>query len=341
MSIKSRLKASFLYPLWQRIQLDRFVKNTKHDLLTEAKLKFEEENPKHGSLSDYRKALKRHFVSYSEYMHQYEFWHLSEAERDKYIARNALRTFYFKIPYEVKRCFWNKVEFLNLFSDYIFREWLCARNVSLGIFSSFVKDRECIVKPMSDCCGEGVYKISSTQKQNLSQLYAQCVKDDALLEECIRGCDEIQSFHPQSLNSIRVVTVFSHNKSVVFGAFLRMGVGNSVIDNAHAGGIFAQINVESGQIESDGIDSDGHLYITHPDTHKQIKGFVIPYWEEIKKTCIEASYIVSQNPITGWDVVINHHGKIEFIEGNHGPDFDVMQSPLKTGAKERLNKYLK
>ena len=341
MNIKYRLKKSFLYPIWQKIQLASFIWNTKRSLLQEAQLKFIEEKPEHGSLADYRSALKRHFVSYSEYMHQYEFWHLSEAERNQYIARNALRTFYFKIPPEIKGVFWNKVEFLNRFSKYIFREWICARDVSLGVFCAFVKDRDCIVKPMADCCGAGIYKISISQKSDLVQLYNQCAKDNALIEECINGCDELQSFHPQSLNSIRVVTITTEKETIVFGAFLRMGMGNSVIDNAHAGGIFAQINVESGQIESDGIDSDGHRYVMHPDTHKQIKGFVIPRWEEIKSTCIEAARIVSGNPITGWDVVINQSGKIEFVEGNHGPDFDVMQSPLKIGVKVKLCKYIK
>lgn len=113
-----------------------------------------------------------------------------------------------------------------------------------------------------------------------------------------------------------------------------------MVDNAHAGGIFAQVNVETGIVESDGINVNGRTFSVHPDTLLPIKGFCIPLWEEIKKTCIEASYITPENIITGWDVVINDKGEIEFVEGNHGPDFDVMQSPLKVGVKKRLKSLI-
>ena len=246
--------------------------------------------------------------------------------------------FYYDIPWEIKRRFWDKVEFLNRFSKYIYREWLCARDVSFDIFSSFLfRVGECIAKPLDNCCGLGIHKIYYPENViDVQELYHQCTINNLLLEECIKEHDELQSFHYQSLNTIRVVTV----NGIVFGAFFRMGKGNSVIDNAHAGGIFAQINVDSGMIESDGIDANGHRYVEHPDTYKQIKGFVIPRWEEIKAVCMEACRVVPENPITGWDVVITQAGNIEFVEGNHGPDFDVMQSPLKIGVKEKLYKIL-
>ena len=90
MNIKQLIKSSILYP-----PLLKFVKNQdriirKQQLLQEAYSKFEEEHPVHGTLRDYKTALNKHFVSYSEYMYQYEFWRLTEQERCKFIARNAL-----------------------------------------------------------------------------------------------------------------------------------------------------------------------------------------------------------------------------------------------------------
>lgn len=341
MGIKSRIEASSFYPILRKMLKVRECRARKQRLLQEARVKFEEEHPTHGSFKDYKLALKKHFVSYSEYMHQYEFWRLTEAERNQFISRNALGLFYYDIPWKIKQKFWDKVEFLNLFSLFIYREWLCARHVSFEVFSSFVLNKECIAKPMDSCCGAGIFKIFSKDCADLRQLYARCVKNDVLIEECIVGCGELQSFHPRSLNSIRVVTVSDNSQSIVFGAFFRMGMGDSVVDNAHAGGLFAQINIETGEIESEGIDTNGHRYVEHPDSHRRIKGFIIPRWEEIKSVCIQASRVIPENPITGWDVVINSCGQIEFIEGNHGPDFDLMQSPLKVGVKERLRKYVR
>ena len=339
MDVKYWIKSSCLYPFWCKIIKNRNKRLKKNELLQEALAKFKEEKPAHGSIADYKKALDKHLVSYSEYMYQYEFWHLDEVERDKFISRSELSfRVYYDVPWKVKRKFWDKVEFLSLFSRYIHREWMCAKYVSFDVFKTFIlQAEECIAKPLENCCGVGIFKIVvSVDLDRLQELYAQCVAQNVLLEQRIEGCQSLQSFHPQSLNTIRVVTV----NGIVFGAFFRMGVGNNLIDNAHAGGIFAQINVETGIIESDGLDTNGNYYAVHPDTFKRIKGFKIPRWEEIKTVCMEAAAIVPQNPITGWDVVINKCDKIEFVEGNHGPDFDVMQSPLKLGVKEKLYKYL-
>lgn len=197
-------------------------------------------------------------------------------------------------------------------------------------------EHECVIKPLDNCCDFGIAPVSALQQKDSRIFYDYCCANNLLIEERIHQCEELAAFHPASINSIRVVTVRKEGLPIVFGAFLRMGCHNSFVDNAHAGGLFAQINIDSGIIESDGISVNGSLHAFHPDSSIRIKGFKIPRWDEIKAVCIKAADIIKENPITGWDVVINRQGIIEFIEGNHGPDFDVMQSPLKIGVKKRL-----
>ena len=72
----------------------------------------------------------------------------------------------------------------------------------------------------------------------------------------------------------------------------------------------------------------------------KFKGFKIPEWDTIVRSCCEAAKL-TDNPITGWDVAVNKDGKVEFVEGNYGPDFDVMQSPLQIGVKNRLFSLIK
>ena len=160
------------------------------------------------------------------------------------------------------------------------------------------------------------------------------------IEECIESCKELKDFHPESLNTIRIVTVSNKKKAEVFGSFFRMGVGNSVVDNAHAGGIFAQINIHTGIIESDGINTNGERFLYHPDSKLKIEGFTIPKWDLICNTCCQAA-VLTGNVFTGWDVVINSQGKVEFIEGNDISDVDVLQLPLHIGIKKRLFALIK
>ena len=173
------------------------------------------------------------------------------------------------------------------------------------------------------------------------KIISQYSKSGAIVEECVRGNKEIQAFHPNSLNTIRVVTFSNGDKKEVFGAFLRTGRNGSSIDNAHAGGIFAQINIETGIIESDGINSDGEMFKVHPYSNLQFKGFKIPLWKEIKELCLEACSTIPNIKFAGWDVTINDNNELQLIEGNHAPDFDVMQSPLKVGVKKKVYKILK
>ena len=72
----------------------------------------------------------------------------------------------------------------------------------------------------------------------------------------------------------------------------------------------------------------------------KFKGFKIPEWDTIVRSCCEAAKL-TDNPITGWDVAVNKDGKVEFVEGNYGPDFDVIQSPLQIGVKNRLFSLIK
>ena len=148
---------------------------------------------------------------------------------------------------------------------------------------------------------------------------------------------EIAAFHPHSLNTIRVVTI--GRNAEVLGAFIRFGRGGNVVDNAHAGGIFCTVDVETGRIISRGLDTDGNYYERHPDSDKEFMGFQIPRWVEIKALLKEMHSLTPDAPVVGWDVALTPDG-IEVIEANHLPDMDVMQSPLKIGIRERLNGIL-
>lgn len=325
----------------KKLQAILYVRSSKKKLLEEAKLEYEKGSSL-GNLEDFKQALNKHWVSYSEYAHQYEFHKRTEEEREKYVSRLRMRYFYMRYGSGIPRpLFRNKPKFLKAFDKYIHRKWLFVPNASYNEFVDLVNNSDCIVKPCDSALGKGIYKIKKcTDPYENREVFDECVKKRMLIEECIEQCEELKAFHPQSLNTIRVVTISNRKNAEVFGSFIRMGVGDSVIDNAHAGGVFAQINIKTGKIESDGINTDGERYIYHPDSKLKINGFIIPQWNTIVETCCEAAKL-TDNPITGWDVAINSKGNIEFVEGNHCPDFDVMQSPLQVGVKKRIFSLIK
>lgn len=324
-----------LYAKWR-------VRSDKKRLLANAKKEFEKGSSL-GSFEDYKQALEKHWVSYSEYTSKYEFYKKTEEERDEYISRLRMGYFYWRYSSGAAKSVMRngKQGFLELFKKFIHRKWLYVPEASYEEFEKLISNYDCIVKPCDGKLGRGIFKIYKDDNHNNDkQLYESCVKDKMLVEQCIEECEELKAFHPQSLNTLRIVTISNKEKAAVFSGVFRMGVGDSVVDNSHKGGVSVQINVTNGIIETDGANTNGERFVCHPDSGIVFKGFQIPQWDNIVKTCCEAA-IMYGNPITGWDVAINKQGEIEFVEANSGPDMDMMQTRYNAGAKKRIYGLIK
>ena len=317
------------------------VRSLKKKYLAEAIKEFGKGSKK-GDYDDYKSALDKHWVSYNEYAYQYEFYNKTEEEREEYVSRLKMAYFYWTCtPGYAKAVFRNKTKFLKTFEKYIHRKWLYAPMASFEDFMQLVSNYDCIVKPCDGKLGMGIFKVYKDAKcQDFKKLYETCVKNRMLVEQCIESFEDLKALHPQSLNTIRIVTFSNKEKACVFSGVLRTGVGDSVIDNSHQGGVSAQINVNNGIVETDGANTNGDRFICHPNTGIQFKGFIIPKWDEIVKTCCEAAKMTG-NPITGWDIAVNYMGEVEFVEANYGPDMDMMQTRYKKGAKKKINALIK
>lgn len=341
--VKKTIKKSALWKKCKPYVRELQIKSSeKKQFLAEAEEGFKS-NPEHGNLRDYLDALNKHRVSYGEYMHKFEFWKLNESQRSEFISCSEMQCIYRKmVQPEVRTVFWYKNLFLDRFSSYIQRQWIEVRNATYEQFAQMVSQFDCIAKPVEGWWGKGIRVIRKTEdKTEIKRLYDECMEENILLEERVQACKEIAAFHPSSLNTVRVVTISNPDKCVVFGAILRMGTGDSIIDNTHNGGIFASIDVNTGIIETDGLDSNGNKYIEHPDSHITIKGFQIPYWDKVIETCSSATKVIPKTIFVGWDVVIFDDGRVGLIEGNHAPDFDGgMQAPKKIGVKQKVKQIV-
>lgn len=339
MKISNEIRSSRLFKFFYEILT--WVRQ-RRDSLRGARRHFKTEKPKVGSYADFKKANWKHRVTYSEYMYGYEYWKLNEAERDEFISASEMRCIYRKFGnIDVRDVFHDKVEFLKKFQSFIHRCWALASELSQEQFKSMIMQYDCIAKPIGGTQGAGIFKIQAAEVKDWDALYSRCVKENMLIEECIQACDEMAAFHPSSLNTIRVVTFSGQNGCEIFGALFRMGAHGSVVDNTHAGGIYAPINVETGTIDTDAIDAQNHHYPTHPDTNQPIKGFKIPCWQKIIETCKTATQTIPNIHFAGWDLCVTKDGEVEIIEGNHAPDFDGgMQAPLKIGVKKKVQQTM-
>ncbi len=135
-----------------------------------------------------------------------------------------------------------------------------------------------------------------------------------------------------ALATVRAVTCRNErNEFEVTNASLRMAQGRtSIVDNFHAGGIVAKVDLRTGTM---GPATDGAMALgpgrgwcdTHPDTGGQIAGRTLPYWHETLDLARRAHALAfPDHVIIGWDVAILGDGP-RLIEGNKGPDLDLVQ----------------
>lgn len=153
---------------------------------------------------------------------------------------------------------------------------------------------------------------------------------DFLMTEIIKQTGLIHDVYPNTLNTIRILTMFDPhtNKSFIARAVQRMGTKTSVVvDNFTAGGISANINIETGEIGQGAHYPEGEelvWYKSHPDTGKTFNGLKIRNWEEIVEYILDISQQYFYIPYIGWDIVPMEEGFL-ILEANSNSDVNLLQ----------------
>jgi glutathione synthase/RimK-type ligase-like ATP-grasp enzyme len=254
----------------------------------------------------------------------FEMYKMNSKERKTIITRGINNEFIKKYnDPKYMKYFNSKFEFNKKFLKYLNRDWLYLNGNNLDEFEKFIKKHQkIIVKPDNSSCGKGV-ELIDTHKKNIKRLYNKLIKNNqVVVEEVATQCKKINDLHPDSINTVRVVTLLG--KVVV--AFLRIGNNHNNVDNFNHEGLVAPIDIETGKINYKALDKKKNLYNNHPLTNKKIVGLVIPKWEEVKTLCEQAALEVPQVGYVGWDVCIGKD-KCFFIEGNEFPGHDLYQLP--------------
>ena len=229
----------------------------------------------------------------------------------------------------------DKVLFNDRFKDFLGRDYMKLNDDNLSEFEKFVKDKKQImVKPIADTWGNGIEKIDLKGK-DIKKLYKKLVKNKQLLVEGIASQHkDISKIHPDSINTIRVVSVRNkYGVVTIIGAVIRMGTGHNVVDNFHNGGIYAPIDIETGKINGEATNKKEEKITIHPTTGVKLIGYQLPCWDEVLKTTIKAHNMIPELGYIGWDAFVNKEGKVGFIEANQYPGHVLYkQMKMKDGS---------
>ena len=210
-------------------------------------------------------------------------------------------------------------------------------------------DTDLFVKPVTGCGGKGAERWdkagSRTWTNGRSRLgAAQLLRHlrsrggRLMVQRLVRAHPALARLTSGALPTVRALTILDERGwPELVAAVFRMSIGsNRTVDNIHAGGLACAISLSDGTlgIASDLGSSAGlGWHERHPTTGARIKGLQLPYWDEVKALAVKAHAAFRDRTIIRWDIAIDREGPV-IVEGNRGPDMDLMQRFMDVGFCE-------
>jgi hypothetical protein len=167
------------------------------------------------------------------------------------------------------------------------------------------------------------------------------------IQQAVKNHHDLLGLGAGALSTVRMLSVRNEAGDYeVTDAAFRMSVNPaSAVDNFHAGGIAAAVDVKTGRLgrATDlGKGPDFKWHDVHPLTGAQITGHQLPMWRETVELAVRAHRAFPDYALVGWDIAVLEDGPC-VIEGNRGPDVDIHQrtslGPIGEGRFGELLAY--
>ena len=278
---------------------------------------------------------KTTFISWKErslYWARLNRWDKRWMLEDKYEAYRMLRSYY-------------KREMIRILSD-----------KDYPLFLSFIKRHPVfVVKPLGLTLSMGVRKVYADQFSDKKALFHELlfVADEfrgdysiqkldfhgAVLEELIVQEKQFGAIHPDSVNAVRITTIRLRDNILFYYPWIKVGVNHSFVASAGQGGFNAGIDVETGEVNTDGYMEDGRTMAIHPDSGLSFKSIIMPEWQEALSMVREIAKVLPDSiNYVGWDLVYTDSGWL-IMEGNYYGDM-MWQMFLERGTKKEFGEII-
>jgi hypothetical protein len=203
----------------------------------------------------------------------------------------------------------------------------------------------CVLKPDHSSWGRGIFVFKSCQEGRLERVDGTWFDVETLLaslseqggtflvQERLENHPHLAALGLPSLATLRVVTYGTRDNIRVARASLKLPVGRHGVDNYHAGGIAAPVNLESGVV-GQAVGEKGMEWLSsHPESGRRFEGMTVPLWNEVLAETRRAAMSMPEFRCLGWDVAVTLDG-IRILEANSVWSTPLVQRPHRAGMWE-------
>jgi hypothetical protein len=150
-------------------------------------------------------------------------------------------------------------------------------------------------------------------------------RHDLIVQAVIAQHPSTARFHPHSLNTLRVMTSIQPGCGAqVICAMLKLGARGAPTDNAHTGGVYVRVELETGRLDDIAYDEELGTHRAHPTTNVVFAGHSVPYIESILEMARRTAAVFSSLTFVGWDIACTPAGPV-VLEGNASPGLTIIQ----------------
>lgn len=284
----------------------------------------------------------RYGAGYYDYT-MFGFYNMNGKQRDTYLTRMRNKKVQDIMNQDAYGdLFDDKLQFNRLFASFLHRRTLDAGSATEAEMAEFMKDQEFFfAKPNHGSCGEGIEKLRVADFADAKAALDYVRKKDLLaLEQVLEQHPDMAKLHPQSVNTMRIVTDRVGEKIYIAYIVVKIGRGDGYCDNSGQGGVICRVDPKTGRIISPATDDYFNVFYKHPDTGITFRGYQLPMVDEAIAFAKEAAMVVPQIRHIGWDIAITPDGPA-MIEGNDYPGTDLCQLAPHFPEKEGLWPYYK
>ena len=150
-----------------------------------------------------------------------------------------------------------------------------------------------------------------------------------VIREFVTNHDDLTDLVGGVLSTVRVVTCLDERGCPeVLHAVMRIASKPGVIvDNFHAGGVAAAVDLETGRLSRAtdmGMGAESSWWDSHPVNGAPIAGRTVPMWRDVLTLALRAHAVFPDHVAIGWDIAVCNQGPL-LVEGNKSPDLDIIQ----------------
>lgn len=136
-----------------------------------------------------------------------------------------------------------------------------------------------------------------------------------LFQEKLEPHDELRAMTGSGISSFRVLVLSGRNGIEISRVVWKIIAGDAIADNYHfgtTGNLLAGVDPITGCVYRlvQGVGLNLKNIERHPRTGKDVLGFRIPYWDELRQHCLLAAQSVPMLQWQHWDVALTNKGPV-------------------------------